>query len=110
MESACHGLEDLLARARDGERRALDAETSQILFAAAMDHDAVARLKDKKSLAASLAAVTARLMASAPAAVPAVPAAPASRRRRPPGRWSAIAAMERPGGRGEARYRPDAQR
>jgi two-component system chemotaxis sensor kinase CheA len=79
VESACHGLEDILARARDGERP-LDTEAFAMLFATAdAIQDAGERLKEKQSLAASpLAALTARLMASAPTARPApvVPAAP----------------------------------
>jgi two-component system chemotaxis sensor kinase CheA len=69
VESACHALEDILARARDGERR-LDPEDFQLLFATAdAIEDAGARLKDKQSLASSpLAAVTARLIAIVPAA------------------------------------------
>ena len=64
MESACHGLEDILARARDGERP-LDAEAFEILFATAdAIEDAGIRLKEKQSLAASpLAALTSRLIA-----------------------------------------------
>ena len=67
VESACHGLEDILARARDGERP-LDAEAFGILFATAdAIQDAGARLKEKQSLAASpLAALTSRLIAAAP--------------------------------------------
>src|ERR1044071_8515266 len=38
VESACHGLEDILARARDGERP-LDAKAFEILFETA---DAIA--------------------------------------------------------------------
>ena len=83
VESACHGLEDVLARARDGVRP-LDPEAFAILFATAdAIQDAGARLKEKQSLADSpLAAVISRLTASVPAAprearpVPAVPAAP----------------------------------
>ena len=69
VESACHGLEDILARARDGER-ALGAEAFKILFATAdAIQDAGARLKEKQSLAASpLAALTSRLIAMAPGA------------------------------------------
>jgi two-component system chemotaxis sensor kinase CheA len=69
VESACHGLEDILARARDGERP-LDAEAFEILFATADAlQDAGARLKEKQSLAASpLAALTSRLVATAPGA------------------------------------------
>ena len=65
VESACHGLEDILARARDGERP-LDAEAFEILFATAdAIQDAGARLKEKQSLAASpLAALTSRLIAT----------------------------------------------
>src|SRR5688572_4666338 len=78
VESACHGLEDILAKARDGERP-LDAEAFKILFATAdAIQDAGARLKEKQSLAASpLAALTSRLIAIAPGAgarpVPAPP-------------------------------------
>jgi two-component system chemotaxis sensor kinase CheA len=78
VESACHGLEDILARARDGERP-LDAEAFEILFATAdAIQDAGVRLKEKLSLAASpLAALTSRLIATAPGAgarpVPAPP-------------------------------------
>src|SRR6188474_1269768 len=66
LESACHGLEDMLARARDGEQP-LDAEAFEVLFAPAdAIQDAGARLKDKRSLAASpLAALTSRLVAMA---------------------------------------------
>jgi two-component system chemotaxis sensor kinase CheA len=78
VESACHGLEDILARARDGERP-LDAEAFEILFATAdAIQDAGARLKEKQSLAASpLAALTSRLIATVPGAR-AVDAPPAS--------------------------------
>jgi two-component system chemotaxis sensor kinase CheA len=64
VEEACHGLEDILARARDGERP-LDAEAFAILFATAdAIADAGTRLKEKQSLAASpLAALTSRLIA-----------------------------------------------
>jgi two-component system chemotaxis sensor kinase CheA len=81
VESACHGLEDILARARDGERP-LDAEGFKILFATAdAIQDAGARLKEKQSLTASpLAALTSHLMATAPGAgaqpVPAPPPTP----------------------------------
>ena len=69
VESACHGLEDILARARDGERP-LDADAFEILFATAdAIQDAGTRLKDKQSLAASpLAALTSRLIAPPPPA------------------------------------------
>ena len=69
VESACHGLENILARARDGERP-LDAEAFEILFATAdAIQDAGARLKEKQSLAASpLAALASRLFATAPGA------------------------------------------
>ena len=79
VESACHGLEDILARARDGERP-LDTEAFAILFATAdAIQDAGERLKEKQSLAASpLAALTSRLVASAPAARPAPAVPPAS--------------------------------
>ena len=75
VESACHGLEDILARARDGERP-LDAEAFAILFATAdAIQDAGARLKEKQSLAASpLAALISRLMAAPGAAARPVPA------------------------------------
>src|SRR5260221_7878159 len=64
VEKACHGLEDILARARDGERP-LDAEAFAILFATAdAIEDAGTRLKEKQSLASSpLAALTSRLSA-----------------------------------------------
>ena len=53
IETACHGLEDILARARDGERP-LDAEAFRVLFATAdAIEEAGARLKEKQSLAAS---------------------------------------------------------
>src|SRR6185503_17893098 len=66
VESACHGLEDVLALARDGVRP-LDTEAFAILFATAdAIQDAGARLKEKQSLAASpLAALVPRLMAAA---------------------------------------------
>jgi two-component system chemotaxis sensor kinase CheA len=65
VESACHGLEDILARARDGEQP-LDADAFQVLFATAdAIQDAGARLKEKQSLAGSpLAALTPRLIAA----------------------------------------------
>jgi len=80
VETACHGLEDVLTRARDGVRP-LDTEAFAILFATAdAIQDAAARLREKQSLADSpLAALTSRLTASVPAAarsIPAVPAAP----------------------------------
>ncbi len=87
VEKACHGLEDILARARDGERP-LDAEAFAILFATAdAIEDAGTRLKEKQSLASSpLAALTSRLSAfprgggATPVAAPppsaTVPAAP----------------------------------
>jgi len=76
VESACHGLEDVLARARDGVRP-LDTEAFAILFATAdAIQDAAARLREKQSLADSpLAALISRLTAFVPAARPA-PAAP----------------------------------
>jgi two-component system chemotaxis sensor kinase CheA len=80
VESACHGLEDILARARDGEK-ALDADAFQILFATAdAIQDAGARLKEKQSLSGSpLAALIPRLIAAAPGAGERrVPAAPPS--------------------------------
>jgi two-component system chemotaxis sensor kinase CheA len=86
VESACHGLEDILARARDGERP-LDAEAFQILFATAdAIQEAGARLKEKQSLAASpLATLMPRLMTAAAGTgarpVVPVPTAPPSRRR-----------------------------
>jgi two-component system chemotaxis sensor kinase CheA len=75
VESACHGLEDILARARDGERP-LDAKAFEILFATAdAIEEAGTRLKEKQSLASSpLAALTSRL-GETPAAVP-PPSAP----------------------------------
>jgi two-component system, chemotaxis family, sensor kinase CheA len=78
LESACHALENILARARDGERP-LDAEAFEILFATAdAIQDAGARLKEKQSLAASpLATLTQRLLATSSSAgerrVPAPP-------------------------------------
>jgi two-component system, chemotaxis family, sensor kinase CheA len=71
VESACHGLEDVLARARDGERP-LGAETFELLFATAdAIQDVGARLKEKQPLEASpLAALTTRLIARTPAAGP----------------------------------------
>jgi two-component system, chemotaxis family, sensor kinase CheA len=80
VERACHGLEDILAGARDGQRP-LDAEAFEILFATAdAIQDAGARLKEKQSLASSpLAALASRLSATAPPAGPRpVPAAPSS--------------------------------
>src|SRR6185295_1431162 len=67
LESACHGLEDILARARDGERP-LDADAFELLFATAdAIQDAGMRLKAQQSLAASpLAALTSRLITAAP--------------------------------------------
>jgi two-component system chemotaxis sensor kinase CheA len=69
IESACHGLEEILVRARDGERP-LDAAAFEILFATAdAIEDAGTRLKEKQSLAASpLAALTPRLNATVPGA------------------------------------------
>jgi two-component system, chemotaxis family, sensor kinase CheA len=53
IESACHGVEDILARARTGERP-LDAATFERLFAIADAlQDAGLRLKDKQPLAGS---------------------------------------------------------
>ena len=47
IEKACHRLEDILARARDGEQP-LDAEAFRVLFATAdAIEDAGARLRDK---------------------------------------------------------------
>jgi len=66
VESACHALEDVLARARDGSRP-LDRGGFEILFATAdAIQEAGARLKEKQSLAASpLAALMPRLTAAA---------------------------------------------
>src|SRR5689334_5638298 len=66
VESACHAMEDILARARDGSR-ALDMGDFEILFAAADGiQDAGARLKEKHSLAASpLATLMPRLTIAA---------------------------------------------
>src|SRR5678810_1013410 len=51
IESACHGLEDILARARDGQRP-LDTEAFAVLFATAdAIQDAGARLREERSLA-----------------------------------------------------------
>jgi two-component system chemotaxis sensor kinase CheA len=62
VESACHGLEDILARARDGGRP-LDPDAFQLLFAAADALlDASARLREKQTLTGSpLAAVLVRI-------------------------------------------------
>jgi two-component system, chemotaxis family, sensor kinase CheA len=78
IETACHGLEEILARARDGER-ALDPEDFEILFATAdAIQDAGARLKEKQSLAASpLAALASRLVAAVPGPGPPPVVAPA---------------------------------
>jgi two-component system chemotaxis sensor kinase CheA len=66
VENACHGLEDILARARDGERP-LDAEAFKILFATAdAIEDAGRRLKEKQSLAASPLAALAFRSAPSP--------------------------------------------
>jgi two-component system, chemotaxis family, sensor kinase CheA len=68
MESACHGLEDILARARDGER-SLGPEDFEILFATAdAIQDAGARLKEQQSLAGSPLAVVLPRLISTPAA------------------------------------------
>src|SRR5678815_881162 len=66
VESACHALEDVLARARDGSR-ALGRDDFEILFATAdAIQDAGARLKEKHSLAVSpLAALMPRLTTAA---------------------------------------------
>jgi two-component system chemotaxis sensor kinase CheA len=67
IESACHGLEDVLARARDGERP-LDAQAFRVLFATAdAIQDAGARLQQNQSLAGSpLTELASRLAASVP--------------------------------------------
>src|SRR5687767_3621473 len=85
VENACHGLEDILARARDGERP-LDAEAFKVLFATAdAIEDAGTRLKEKQSLATSPLAALAFRPASSPigvapppAAAPPPPAAPSA--------------------------------
>src|SRR5688572_30840008 len=91
VESACHALEDILARARDGERP-LEPEAFEVLYATAdAIQDAGARLKEKQSLAASpLAAVVSRLVAVAPgggarpvAPLPSAPPLPATPARQP---------------------------
>ena len=65
VETACHGMEDILARARDGEKP-LDAEAFRVLFATAdAIEEAGARLKEKQS------------PAPLPLAAPAAPAPPA---------------------------------
>jgi two-component system, chemotaxis family, sensor kinase CheA len=66
VESACHGMEDVLARARDGERP-LDAEAFEILFITAdAIQEAGTCLKEKQSLAGSpLPSLTSRLGAIA---------------------------------------------
>jgi two-component system, chemotaxis family, sensor kinase CheA len=70
VESACHRLEDILARARDGVRP-LDAEAFALLFATAdAIQDAGVRLKEKQSLSASpLAVLTSRPIPAEPPAV-----------------------------------------
>ena len=74
IESACHGLEDILARARDGERP-LDANAIKVLFATAdAIEDAGTRLKDKQSLASSPLAALAFRPAPTPHGGGAVPA------------------------------------
>jgi two-component system chemotaxis sensor kinase CheA len=85
LESACHGLEDILARARDGERP-LDAEAFEMLFATAdAIQDAGVRLKEKQSLAASpLAALASRLIPEPGARARPVPPRPASSASAPP--------------------------
>ena len=94
IESACHGLEDILARARDGERP-LDAETFKVLFATAdAIEEAGARLKEKQPVvtppAAAARPVPSRLPStpSAPSApgetAPPVPTGRPPRRRHPP--------------------------
>jgi len=64
VESACHGIENVLARGRDGARP-LHMDEFEILFATAdAIQDAGVRLKEKQSLAASpLAALIPRLTA-----------------------------------------------
>ena len=78
VESACHGLEDVLARAREGERP-LAANDFEILFATAdAVQDAADRLKQKQSLAGSpLAALLPRLVrVAADVGTPAVAVSP----------------------------------
>jgi two-component system chemotaxis sensor kinase CheA len=109
VEKACHGLEDILARARDGERP-LDADAFAILFATAdAIEDAGTRLKEKQSLASSpLAALISRLSAS-PRGVGTTPvAAPPPSAPVPPRRVSA--AVPPPRARARARRRPRAPR
>src|SRR4051812_2150214 len=71
VERACHGLENVLARAREGARP-LDAAAFEILFATAdAIEDAGSRLKERQSLATSpLAALTARLGVTDPGPAP----------------------------------------
>ena len=80
VESACHSLEDILARARDGERP-LDAGAFEILFATAdAIEDAGTRLKEKQSLAGSPLAALASRFGGPPSGASAAPvsAAPPS--------------------------------
>src|SRR4051812_18254932 len=80
MEMACHRLEDILARARDGEH-ALDPPAFELLFATTdAIQDAGVRLKDKHSLAGSpLALLNARpspaVRSPAPPTPPSLPVA-----------------------------------
>src|SRR5580765_7240860 len=71
IERACHGLENVLARARDGTRP-LDAAAYEVLFATAdAIEDAGTRLKEQQPLAtSSLAALTARLGVTEPGPSP----------------------------------------
>src|SRR5438552_1259058 len=86
VESACHSLEDILARARDGERP-LDAGAFEILFATAdAIEDAGTRLKEKQSLAGSPLAALASRFGGPPSGASAAPvaAAPPSHPSAPP--------------------------
>ena len=85
LEAACHRLEDILARARDGERP-LDGPSFELLFATAdAIQDAGVRLRDKQSLADSpLAALIARPNPSASPAAPRAAREPAAAPTPPP--------------------------
>ena len=77
VETACHALEDVLARARDGERP-LDAEAFEFLYATADSIEEAGRTLRKAQAPAAPASAPA---ASAPAPAPA-PAGPATADRR----------------------------
>ena len=78
IENACHGLEDILARARDGERP-LDAAAFEILFATADAIEDAGTSPQGKTVARLLAPGR----ADVPRLVPPAPT-PSARRRCPP--------------------------